>query len=218
MVLNSAQNVDRVVTAYRAALRCGRQVVLDLYTASVMAATGRDSIPQLGDDWPNVHVFVPRLQRLKVLHAQEFERTERVRPQRLFPENLLADPGKYLLVGAYHSELASLIRGGQLADRVVVYSMWNGYLSEPSGVRLRATLDSARIPLIEHHTSGHANTTDLARLVTAVHPWPWSPSTRRTRTRPETKINCLTRDIELGDKAGSDQALRPSNQGRASRT
>jgi glyoxylase-like metal-dependent hydrolase (beta-lactamase superfamily II) len=37
----SAQNVDRLVTLYRAARRGGRTFVMDLYTASVAAATGR---------------------------------------------------------------------------------------------------------------------------------------------------------------------------------
>lgn len=170
VVLNSTQNVDRVVTAYRAALRCGRDVAMDLYTAAAMAATGRDSIPQLGDDWPRVQVFVPKVQRVKVLKSGEFDRTYSVRAHRIFPETLLANPGKYMLVGAYQSELPRLISGGQLKDGVVVYSMWNGYLANKSGVQLRATLKSAEIPFVEHHTSGHANTADLRRLVDAIRP------------------------------------------------
>lgn len=47
---SSAQNLDRLVTVFRAARRAGRTLVVDLYTATVAAATGRPSIPQPGFD------------------------------------------------------------------------------------------------------------------------------------------------------------------------
>lgn len=170
VVLNSAQNVDRVVTAYRAALRTDRDTAMDLYTAEVMAATGRDTIPQPGIDWPRVRVFMPTRHRVKVRDTGEFERASRVREQRLFPEQISKQPGKFLLVGAYQSEIGRMARDGILANGCVVWSMWDGYLDNASGARLQATLDAARVPMVQHHTSGHANTTDLQRLVDAVHP------------------------------------------------
>ena len=42
----SAQNIDRLVTLFRAAKRTGRTLVLDLYAATIAVATGRDTIPQ----------------------------------------------------------------------------------------------------------------------------------------------------------------------------
>ena len=46
VTLSSAQNIDRLVTCYRAALRSGRELVMDLYTAEVAAATGLATIPK----------------------------------------------------------------------------------------------------------------------------------------------------------------------------
>ena len=43
-VWTSSQNIDRLVTVSRAAKRTGRVLVIDLYTAVVLEATGRDSI------------------------------------------------------------------------------------------------------------------------------------------------------------------------------
>jgi ribonuclease J len=40
LVCASAQNIDRVVTVYRAALRSRRVLVIDLYGAVILAATG----------------------------------------------------------------------------------------------------------------------------------------------------------------------------------
>jgi ribonuclease J len=51
-----------------------------------------------------------------------------------------------------------------------VWSMWPGYLHEPSGVRLASLLGSRSIPLTIHHTSGHASIPDLQRLAQAMAP------------------------------------------------
>ena len=45
-VWTSSQNIDRLVTIFRAAKRAGRLLVIDLYTAVVLEATGKDTIPQ----------------------------------------------------------------------------------------------------------------------------------------------------------------------------
>ena len=46
LVWTSAQNIDRVVTICRAARKTGRALVIDLYAALVLEATGREKVPQ----------------------------------------------------------------------------------------------------------------------------------------------------------------------------
>jgi ribonuclease J len=170
VVLGSAQNIDRLVTVYRAALRSDRDLVVDLYTADIAAATGRPSIPAVGDAWPRVHVYAPLRQRVRVKESGEFDRVERVKDRRLFAEQLRERAGELVLFGAYQGEIPSLIRDGLLTGGAVVWSMWDGYLEEPSGQRLQKVLQSANVPLIQHHTSGHATPADLVRLVEAMKP------------------------------------------------
>ena len=170
VTLSSAQNIDRLVTCYRAALRSGRELVMDLYTADIMAATGLPTIPQPGVDWPRVKVFMPVRQRVRVRDSGDFRRTQRVREQRIYPEQIAADTARYLLVGAYQGEVARMIRSEVLVGGCVVWSLWDGYLHGATGDRLRATLTAAGVPLVHLHTSGHASPTDLQRLVAAVRP------------------------------------------------
>ena len=170
VVLASAQNIDRLVTVYRAALRSDRDLVVDLYTADIAAATGRSSIPTVGEAWPRVHVYAPLRQRVRVKECGEFERVDRVRGCRLYPEQLRKRAGQLVLFGAYQGEIPSMIRDGVLTGGAVVWSMWDGYLDQHSGQRLQATLQSANVPLIQHHTSGHATPADLVRLVLALRP------------------------------------------------
>lgn len=169
VVLSSAQNVDRLVTAYRAAKRCGRTLVIDPYTADVARATGNANIPVPGPAWPAVRVYITQRQRVRIKRAEEFERASEVKAVRVFAEDLAADPGRFLLYGAFSGELATLVRSGALTSQgVAVWSLWDGYLAEPSGQRLQSTLASADLELVHHHTSGHASAADLARLAGAM--------------------------------------------------
>ena len=71
-VVSSAQNIDRLVTVYRACKRAGRTLVTDLYTATVAHAIGRPSIPQPG--FTDYKVYIPNRQRVLVKQSGEFDR------------------------------------------------------------------------------------------------------------------------------------------------
>ena len=51
VVIGSPQNVDRLVTVYRAALRADRDFAVDAYGADVARATGNPNIPRPGEEW-----------------------------------------------------------------------------------------------------------------------------------------------------------------------
>lgn len=170
VMLGSGQNIDRVVTAYRAALRSQRELAIDLYTADVLAASGRDTIPRLGDAWPRVHAYLPLHQRVKVKESRQFSRTTEVAGRRVYEESIAAAPDCWILYGAYQRQIPRMLRDGILAGGAVVWSMWEGYLAEPSGQRLQEMLANANVPLIHHHVSGHASVTDLKRLCDALAP------------------------------------------------
>ena len=71
-VVSSAQNIDRLVTVYRACKRTGRTLVTDLYTATLAHAIGRPTIPQPG--FPDYKVYIPNRQRVLVKQSGEFGR------------------------------------------------------------------------------------------------------------------------------------------------
>ena len=176
----SAQNIDRLVTLFRAAKRCARTLVLDLYTATMARATGRATIPQA--DWDGVRVFVPLSQRIKVKHSQEFERITWLRGRRLFPEDL-AGCANELVLTFRGSMAAELDRAGCLEGAHAVWSMWPGYLDEPSGAKLRGWLAEHGIPLSILHSSGHASEADLQRFAAAINAQEVVPVHTRQATR-----------------------------------
>ncbi len=169
MVSYSAQNIDRLVTLYRAALRSGRDFVMDLYTASIARATANPNIPQPGADWPRVRVYVPQWQRVRVKHAKEFDRVRVVADRRIFEQELARTPSRFVLSFSM-SGVQKLVSAGCLTGARLVYSLWPGYLNDASGARLQAFLSAHDISLVVHHTSGHASVADLQRLAKAMSP------------------------------------------------
>jgi ribonuclease J len=165
VVFGSAQNLDRLVTVYRAAKRSDRLCVVDLYGATVAAAT-RDTIPQPGFD--ALRVYVPQRQRVRVKESGEFDRVAAIDEHRVYQEALAREPQRFLL-HLPSSTAGELLRFGVLDQRsLAVWSLWDGYLAEPSGIRLQAALEAADVPLVHLHTSGHASVADLRRLVAAL--------------------------------------------------
>ena len=167
MVISSAQNIDRLVTVYRACLQSGRTLVTDLYSASIVAAVGRESIPQPG--FPDYRVYVPNRQRVLVKTSGEFDRMELIRECRVFPNWLAEHAGEVTLLQP-SSAVGEIVGAGVLVDATLVWSMWPGYLRDVSGKRLIAATARSGTQLALDHSSGHASISDLQRLVRALQP------------------------------------------------
>ena len=164
LCMYSPQNVDRLVSLFKAAVRTKRTFVYDLYAASVARATRKPKIPQ--PEWPEVRVYVPNAQRVKVKETGEFDRVNEIRDARIFPDELAREPAQFALL--YRASMGpELEKAGCLEGARALWSQWEGYLAEPSGKRAKEWLDVREIPLEVIHTSGHATVADLRRLADA---------------------------------------------------
>lgn len=165
VVFSSTQNVDRLVTIYRACKRAKRTLVIDLYTATIARATGRRSIPQPG--FRDLRVHVPNRQRILVKESGEFERVNALGRHRVYPEEIRERAGELVLM-IQGSTLSELARADCLEGATAIWSLWPGYLDQPSGTRVARLLEKHGVPLIELHSSGHAPIEDLQALADAM--------------------------------------------------
>ena len=169
LVACSAQNIDRVVTVYRAAKQTGRTLIVDAYAAEILKATGYDSIPKPVRGWPNIAVFIPQAQRGHLVRKNIAPLVDSYRGFRLWPEQLAEHaPRSVMLFRAWM--LRDLERAAALTGARVIWSQWEGYLAEGSGAKLKADCEDRAIPFEIIHTSGHASIVDLKRLADAVRP------------------------------------------------
>jgi ribonuclease J len=164
LVWCSGQNIDRLVTIFKACKRSGRQFIIDLYAAEVLRATGNDHIPQGG--WNQIKVFVPLSQRIRIKQMQEFALIEAHKAWRIFPEKLAEVAARSVML--FRPSMRRDVEAAKcLVGARLVYSMWSGYLRDEKLKWFLEWLGKNQIPLDECHTSGHAAVVDLKRLRSA---------------------------------------------------
>lgn len=167
LVWASAQNIDRVVTVFRAAKRTGRVLLIDLYAAVVLEATGRDTIPQ--SHWEEVRLFVPHSQRVFIKEKELFGDLKRHSANRVYPEELpaIGDGGVMLFRPMFLRDrgVDRALDGARLT-----YSMWRGYLKDKYTKRVMRSLERRGVAWDTLHTSGHAAVKDLQPFAEALSP------------------------------------------------
>jgi len=161
LVWCSGQNIDRLVTVFRAAKRSGRQLILDTYTAHILAATENQRLPQA--DWRQVRVFLPWSQKQRIIQDKSFEIANRHRLDRIYPEQLAGAAAKSVMLFRPSMRI-DLEKAECLAGACLVYSMWDGYLKHLNLKPFLSWLDDRGIPLHQCHTSGHSSVKDLQRI------------------------------------------------------
>jgi len=167
LVHASSQNIDRIVSIFRACKRTGKTLVIDLYAAVVLEATGSDHIPQ--SDWPEIALYIPQAQRIMIKNNKLFELLKKHSQNRIFIEKLKNMSSKYvLLFRTLH--IPDLRKADLLKGAAYVYSQWEGYFEQDSYSYLREWLTKYNIPKISIHTSGHAGINDLKRFAEALKP------------------------------------------------
>lgn len=180
----SAQNVDRTVTLYRAALKAKRVLAVDLYTASVLETLeNHGRIPRPG--WPG----------LKVVVTSRFARLYRRRGNGSFVERMAKHGIAASALAALSSRWVIMTRPSLLddfqrngvspcAEDSWSWSMWRGYLDQSDGRRVRDWCETGDATARHLHTSGHASPADLiafarrvdARTTIPIHGVAWDPA------------------------------------------
>lgn len=163
----SAQNIDRVVSLYRACQRSGRPLVIDLYTAAILAATGSSAVPQ--SDWPGTHLYLPKAQAGQVKENQWFSLLTQHSANRIYKEQL-QKIGRQTVILFRPLMMPDLDAANCLDGASFIYSQWAGYLEQGVYASMEAWLSGRGIKMRHIHTSGHASPNDLKRFAKALSP------------------------------------------------
>ena len=146
-MLSSAQNIDRLVTVYRATIKAQRRL-------ADRPLHGRGRRLDRSDHHPagqpglaiRSRSTCPLRQRVRVKESGQFHRTAAVKPYRVFDEDLSEALGSFVLFGAFQGHVPHLLKAGLLKGGAVVWSMWDGYLTGQRGERFVTSLQERRDP------------------------------------------------------------------------
>lgn len=169
-VTTSSQNIDRLVTIFRAAKRTNRKLILDFYTAEVLQRLQPFSkhLPQAS--WPRIMVCFPRF---LFRHFSQIGKQEIMKKHAQYGRSWdnLAKVAKESVILMRPPFMKDVENKFDLTGSTWVYSMWEGYLKQSdSMMRLKSWMDKHGVNFELVHTSGHAKLEDLIRLLNSLKP------------------------------------------------
>jgi ribonuclease J len=169
-VASSAQNIDRTVSLYRACLKTGRTLVVDLYTAEVMAMLAEfGRLPEPG--WPRIKVVMTAGLRGRYASSEGNGFAEQMAKVGMSAATLESNPGRLVIV-TRRSLVRDFVRKGvkPTQDDVWCWSQWRGYLDNPEGTAIKDWFEAGGARAEHIHTSGHASVSDLRAFSSAIGP------------------------------------------------
>jgi len=173
----SGQNIDRIVTFYKAAKRTNAILVIDPYIACVLKAieNPKNKIPQM--NWDSVRVFIANYYGKGDIFVSKISDSvfKKLLPDlacaKIKPMNF---PGleKKTLVLMRGSMIPALEKITGIRGSKIVYSQWRGYLDKnsPDSKKFKAFVSKYKLDLEHVHTSGHATVDKLKRFAKALNP------------------------------------------------
>lgn len=135
--VSSTQNIDRLVSFFKAALKADRLFAIDVYTANILdGLKDLAKIPYPSDKFPNIRVFFPRFACKRLVRNGQKERMFRFRPFRITKKEI-SESRKRVLMMVRPSMTFDMSHIAGIEGATVIYSMWEGYLKDAStrGIR-----------------------------------------------------------------------------------
>jgi ribonuclease J len=170
MVYTSGQNIDRIVSIYRACIRTEKIMVVDVYVATVlkeMAVFAK--IPYPSKVFENVKVIFPYFTSKRLANQGDEKILYQLKNFKIKKEEISSQPDKYVIFvrPSMQKDMEHIagLDGGNF-----IYSMWEGYKNKPNTKRFLQYFESKGFSIHDIHTSGHADIDTLKKIVEAIKP------------------------------------------------
>jgi len=170
LVCVSAHNIDRLVTLYRASLRCSRLMVIDIYTANVLTVLKEFAkIPYPSPEYQFLRVFYPKALTRRIITEGHAEKVLQFSKYKITRQQI-AQKQKEIIMMVRPSMLNDLENISLLPNVHFIYSMWKGLQEQGTMVRLMGFVKSRNMKIHELHSSGHADLKTLKEFVSTLQP------------------------------------------------
>jgi ribonuclease J len=165
----SSQNLDRIISIFKAVKDAHKTLVIDFYTAFTLkklgdALPGR-KIPQFS--WDEIRLLAAPHHE-KTLKSYDKESLSRFQDKAIELDELRSKHQNMVLIIKDNTKFPGVLKDlDATSDAIAIYSQWSGYLKRS---KLQKNLEERGIELKEIHTSGHAYVEDLKRLADVLNP------------------------------------------------
>jgi ribonuclease J len=169
LVYVSGQNIDRLVSIYKASLRSGKTLVVDVYVAKILKTLSKyNKFPYPNDSYDLKVLFtkytcdrIARIDRKDILY--EFAK------YKIKKDDIANKPSDYVIL-VRPSHIIDIKRIDNLNNGNFIYSLWEGYKTKPDTMKLLDWVQQRNFILHDIHSRGHADILSLKRFVNAINP------------------------------------------------
>lgn len=171
LVWSSSKNIDRICALFRACLRRGKTLVIDPYTANVLAAVANlnPKIPSATTTEQIKVYFPPYLTtRLAERNQERYIYSLNPRENKVTYAEISATPERYVML--IRPSVVEFLQKIEAKQMRFIKSIWSGYWDEPNTERFRRWVEANCEQLPDIHSSGHADIASLQHIVEFVQP------------------------------------------------
>jgi ribonuclease J len=179
LVYASSQNIDRLVSVYRACKRAGKIFAVDFYTANVLEILAQNGARVMHaarnpHDFPDLKVFFPPclvdMVEQKAGTEAKFKYCARFAGKRKITRKEIDENYQNIVMLVRPSSAQILRKLQNMQDAQLFYSLWSGYREDPKTQRFLGELQARGVQVKPLHTSGHADVGALKEFKEAINP------------------------------------------------
>mgnify|MGYP004702383327 CR=1 FL=1 len=170
LIYTSGQNIDRLTSIYKACKRTGKTFVVDVYVAKVLSELSKFAgIPYPSRDFENLKVIFSFYTSRRLKNEGNEKILYQFKNYKITKDEISNQSEKIVMIvrPSMQKDIEKIngIEGGNL-----IYSMWEGYLQKSNTNKFVDYLTNRKFTVLKIHTSGHADTKTLKKMVEAIKP------------------------------------------------
>ena len=154
-IMMSAMNIDRVITAKNIAKRTNRVFLEDIYTADITSSLNMTT--------ENTRVFMTG-------GDKQYEKLQKYSDIKIGKNEIAKTPFLMCIRSSMKNYLSKLNELVSFEDGVLFYGMWKGYLENHDTKEFVNFMEEKGVKTHILHTSGHADSMTIKRLIEDVKP------------------------------------------------
>jgi len=159
-LMQSSTNIDRTVSFVRAALKSGKNFILDVFTYSLNKIINMN----INVDYKRIFVWKPI--RYYNKDTEFKEKYMDFKTDSFFGRKYAMQVKVSML-----DDIEKLNEKGLITNACLIYSMWDGYIEKENKLKdFISKLEKMNIKFIKLHTSGHADIESMKKLNDIVNP------------------------------------------------
>lgn len=168
-VSTSTQNIDRLVSIYKACLRAEKTFVVDVYAAHILGTLSKYAkLPSLLKGYPNMGVYFYGEPTNKLFKKGNEKVVYKYRSKKISKEDIIKNPSDY--VALVRPSMLNDLKNMDIKDGNFIYSMWSGYKDRLETKEFIDWFVGNNFKIIDIHTSGHADVETLKEYADAIRP------------------------------------------------